>query len=235
MREVGVCHNFFPKFLPHSTEKNRTGTLLCFGKKPVSKKRTVNKGTSLLSVDTFLFHSAKTFRAETLRCFRKCLVSQIFFWWEKMGFVTIFFPSFCLTVRNKFVGEPFSVPEKIRYRKNLRIMGDFTIICWYFFVPQCQKNSCGNSSVFQKISGFANVFWQEKRGLYHDFLSKSLSHSTEKFRRGTLFVSENLGIFLGNEKRGCITICCQNPCLTVPENFVGYSFFVSGNFGYRKF
>ena len=228
--EEGVCHDFFAKILSHSTEKIRRWTLLCFRKNPVSKNFTDSNGTSLLSVDIFLFQSAKTFRAETLRCFRKFLVSQIFFWWEKMGFVTIFFPSLCLTVRKKFVGEPFSVPEKIRYRKNLRIMGGIHYYLLIFLCSTVPKNFVRKHFGVSETFWFRNFFWQEKRRLYHDFLSKSLSHSTEKIRRETLLCFRILRVsesFMDQRRGGCITFFCQNFWITIPQNVVGEPFCVS--------
>ena len=55
-----------------------------------------------------------------------------------------------------------------------------------FFVPQYRKISLGNTSVYQQISGIEK-FYASERGEYHVSPSKSfLSHSTEKFRWGTL-------------------------------------------------
>ena len=126
--EKGVCHNFFAKILSHSTKKIRRWTLLCFRKNPVSKNFTDSNGTSLLSVDIFLFQSAKTFRAETLRCFRNCLVSQIFFWWEKMGFVTIFFSKFVSYSTEKFRRGTFHCSRKNPVWKKLTDNGGNSLL-----------------------------------------------------------------------------------------------------------
>ena len=61
------------KFLSHSAEKFRRGTLLCFTKIPVSKKFMDKKGgrrkvVSQFSVENFLSHSAENFRRGTLLC-----------------------------------------------------------------------------------------------------------------------------------------------------------------------
>ena len=67
----------------------------------------------------------------------------------------------------------------------------------HFCTSQCQKNSLGNTSVFQK------VFWYRKNFM---------------------------------DRRGWgITIFCQFFSLTLPKNFVGEPFCVSGEFWYRNF
>ena len=54
-------------FLSHSTNTFRTGTLLCFGKFPVSKKITEKSGMSPFSVENFLLHSTENFVGEPFR------------------------------------------------------------------------------------------------------------------------------------------------------------------------
>ena len=62
-----------------------------------------------------------------------------------------------------------------------RVMSRFLPI---FFVSQCRKIS-GNISVNQKISG-SEKFYASERGVSSFFAENFLSHSTEKFRQGTL-------------------------------------------------
>ena len=73
--------------------------------------------------------------------------------------------------------------------------------------------------------------------MYHEFLSKFLSHSTKKYRRGTLVcfsIDRVPKIFMGKRRGVRVTIFCQSLFLTVPKNFVGQPFCVSENFVYRK-
>ena len=190
MREVGVCHNFFPKFLPHSTEKNRTGTLLCFGKKPVSKKRTVNKGTSLLSVDTFLFHSAKKNRAETVRCFRKYLVSQMFFDKRRRGCITIFCQSLCLRVPKFFVGQIFCVSGKIGYRKTLRIIRALHYYLMILFCSAVPKNFVRKHFGVSENVWFRKFLLTREDGVCHDFFPNFCLKVPKKLVREPFCVSE---------------------------------------------
>ena len=60
-----------------------------------------------------------------------------------------------------------------------------------------------------------------------------LSHSTEKFCRGTLVFQKCSGIEKFLDNRG-ITILSNFFCLTVPKNFVGEPFCVSENYWYGK-
>ena len=159
------------------------------------------------------------------------------FWFRKFfsderrwGLSRFFFPSLCLTVRKKFVGEPFSVPEKIRYRKNLRIMGGIHYYLLIFLCSTVPKNFVRKHFGVSETFWFRNFFWQEKRRLYHDFLSKSLSHSTEKIRRETLLCFRILRVsesFMDQRRGGCITFFCQNFWITIPQNVVGEPFCVS--------
>ena len=62
--------------------------------------------------------------------------------------------------------------------------GSFTVEI--FSSHRTEKTSPGNHSVFQKISGREKYF-MDKRGGYHDFPSKFLSHCTEIFHWRTLW------------------------------------------------
>ena len=65
--------------------------------------------------------------------------------------------------------------------------GEASVFCRKFFLShRTEKTSPGNHSVFQKISGREKYF-MDKRGGYHDFPSKFLSHCTEIFHWRTLW------------------------------------------------
>ena len=164
---MGVYHDFLSKSVSHRPKKFGGATLMCFRKNRVSKKLTDNKGTSLLSVDIFSFHSAEKVHAETHRCFRKFLVPQVFF--DKRRVVChIFLPKFCLTVLKKLVEQPFCASEKFCYRK---------------------------------------MFWIWEEGVVSRYLSKSLSHTTGKFRRGTLlcFRKRRVSEIFMDKRRGGVS------------------------------
>ena len=237
-REDGVCHDFFSKFLSQSTKKTRTGTLLCFRKKPVSKKRTVNKGTSLLSVDTFLFHSAKKTRAETVRCFRKYLVSQMFFDKRRGGCITIFCQSRCLTVPKIFVGKPSFVSKTFGYRKVLWIREEGGVSHFFvkIFDSQYRKMSLGNPSVFRKTR-VSKIYMDKRRGDCITIFCRSLCLRVPKFFVGQTFcVSEKIGY---RKKlriiRGIHYYLLIFFCSTVPKKFVRKHFGVSESFWLRNF
>ena len=88
------------------------------------------------------------------------------------------FPSkiFCLSAE-KFPGHPFNVSENLGYRKILCIIGGITIFRRKFFVSQCRK-------IFIR-GGFGKMFGKGG-GVSRFSVENFLSHSAEKFRRGTL-------------------------------------------------
>ena len=156
----GSCITFFCRSLCLAVPKNFGEQLFCVSEKNrISKKFTDNKGTSLLTVDIFLFHSAEKFRAETLRCFRKFLISQFFFD-KRRGRLSGFF--------SKVLSHS---TEKIRratllcFRKNLvskNVLNERRGVCITIFVKVCvsqyQKKSWGNPSVFQKKSSLEKIY-----------------------------------------------------------------------------
>ena len=76
--------------------------------------------------------------------------------------------------------------RKFRASQNfMHQRGGITFLPRKLFVTQYQKNSLGNTSVFQKISGIEK-FYASERGLSRFAVENFLSHSTEKFRWGTL-------------------------------------------------
>ena len=92
----------------YSSQTFRRGSLLCFGKFPVSKNIMHKSGTSRFSVENLLFHSTKKLRRGTNLCFRNFLLSKKFLdkRWECHDFSS---QIFCFTEPENFVGEPFSV------------------------------------------------------------------------------------------------------------------------------
>ena len=93
---------------------------------------------------------------------------------------------FCLTVSKNFVGEPFRVSGKVGYRKNLRIRWGYHCFLLLVCCPTESKKFVGEHVCVSENFGYRNFFLHNRRGVYHDFLSKSVSHSTEKHRRGNL-------------------------------------------------
>ena len=69
--------------------------------------------------------------------------------------------------------------------------GSFTVLSKFFLSHRTEKTSPGNHSVFQKISG-GEKYFMDKRGGYHDFPSKFLSHCTEIFHWRTLWCFRKL-------------------------------------------
>ena len=115
---------------------------------------------SRYSVKNVLSHSTEKHRRGTFLCFTKFLVS------EKIkdkrgrteGVSRCSVNFFCLTLPKNFVRETFCISQIFWYRKNLWIRGGMTDGVSQdnlskFFVSQYRKISCGNLSVFQKISG----------------------------------------------------------------------------------
>ena len=101
------------------------------------------------------------------------------------------FPSkmFCLTVPNHFVEEPFCVSESFGNQKILSLRGENHDFYRNFVVSQYQKNFVGEPFCVSK-----NFWYQKKlcirgkgrrKGVSRLSVGKFLSHSAEKFRRGT--------------------------------------------------
>ena len=102
--------------------------------------------------------------------------------------------NFCLTVPKIFVEEPFFAVQNFWYRKNLWIRGGQKGVSRFFlkfFLSDSAwkfrmgTHQCVINFGYRKILGF--------RESCHDFVSKILSHSAEKFRRETFLIcaSEN--------------------------------------------
>ena len=64
--------------------------------------------------------------------------------------------------------------------------GSITCLRRKLFVTQCRKILLGNTSVYQKISSIENFYASERGGGITFSIQNFLSHSTQKFRWGTL-------------------------------------------------
>ena len=97
----------------------------------------------------------------------------------------------CLTIPKNFVGEPFFVSQNLWYRKKLWIRrggGVITVFSQNFFLT-VPKNFVVEPfwSVFQKKSGSEKKIMDKRGGGVSRFsVENFLSHSAEKFHRGTL-------------------------------------------------
>ena len=190
-----LCHDFVSKILSHSAEKFRGETfLICASENFWSgKKIRIRGGGGNVTIfcQNFLSDSAKKLRRGTHQCvinfgFRKIL-----------GFRELCHDFVSKTLSHsaeKFRRETFLIcaSENFWSRKKIRIRGggNVTIFCQIFLSDSAEKlrrgtHQCVINFEFRKILGF--------RELCHDFVSKILSHSAEKFRRETFLIcaSEN--------------------------------------------
>ena len=101
--------------------------------------------------------------------------------------ITILSKNDFLTVPKIFVGEPFVFQKFFLSKKFMDRKGisRFSLEIFCLTVP---KKFPERSLLFQKTSGLEKLH----RMVYHDFVKKWFSHSSEKFRRRTLHFSENL-------------------------------------------
>ena len=189
------CHDFVSKILSHSAEKFRRETfLICASENFWSRKKIrIRRGGNItIFCQNFLSDIAEKLRRGTHQCvinfgFRKIL-----------GFrelCHVFVSKFLSHSAENFRRETFLIcaSEKFWSRKKIRIRGgggNITIFCQNFLTDSPEKlrrgtHQCVINFGFRKILGF--------RELCHDFLSKILSHSAEKFRRETFLIcaSEN--------------------------------------------
>ena len=143
----------------------------------------------------------------------------------------------------KFRRETFLIcaSENFWSRKKIRIRGGWgggkiTIFCQNFLSDSAEKlrrgtHQCVINFGCRKILGF--------RELCHDFVSKILSHSAEKFRRETFLICaseiswsrKKIRIRGGDISRFSV----KTFCLTVPKNFVEETISVSLISGIERF
>ena len=142
----------------------------------------------------------------------------------------------------KFRRETFLIcaSENFWPRKKIRIRGgggNITIFCQNFLSDSAEKlrrgtHQCVINFGYRKILGF--------RELCHDFVSKILSHSAEKFRRETLLICASENCFSRKKIRirggggGNITIFCQNFLSDSAEKLRRGTHQCVINFGFRK-
>ena len=103
-------------------------------------------------------------------------------------------------------------------------------------VSRSRKISYGNPYLFQKKSTFEKNL-RTIRGFHYFLLINFCLRKTKKLRRGTVLCFKILRVSnkcLDKRRRMCITIFCQNLCLTVPKTSVWQPFSVSEKNGFRK-
>ena len=178
----------------------------------------MKRGVSRFSVKNFWSHSAKKFRWETLQCIRKIRVAKNFM--HKKG-------------EKIYVFGKNSGVEKFRAKEG----GSFTVLSRIFLPHRTKKTSPGNHSVFQNFSGKEKDF-MNKRGRYHDFPSKFLSHRTEKFHWRTLWCFRKilLSKIFKHKREGGASRFCRNflSHMTQTKNFVKEPFCFLKFFWYGK-
>ena len=170
------------------------------------------EGALKFSVESFLSHSAENFGWGTTIL---CCVSEKFwlrksFEKEGQGVSKVSVESFLTLSAEIFIGEqPFSaVFQKISgSEKVLDKKGEYQELPWKVFCLTVPKNFVGEQpfcAVFQRISG-SESFEKEGEAVLKVSVESFLSHSSEKFGRGTILlccVSENSGSENVLKKRG---------------------------------
>ena len=158
---------------------------------------------------------------------------------NRRGGIKIFCPKVSVSLPTNFVGEHFGVSGNFGYRKNLCIGegGGISFPRRKLFVTQYRKISLGNTSVYREFSGIEKFCASEREGVSHFSVENFLSHSTKKFRWGTLRCIRKIRVskeFMHQRGRGYQFSPSKTVCHTVSKIFVGEHSGVSGNFGYRK-
>ena len=237
MREVGVCHNFFPKFLPHSTEKNRRATLLCFRNFLVSKNvMDKRKGCC----NTIFCHSRcltvlKNFVGKPSFVSKTFGYRKVFMDERKGVCITIFCQSLCLRVPKFFVGQIFCVSGKIGYRKTLRIIRALHYYLMIFFCSAVPKDFVRKHFGVSENVWFRKFLLTREDGVCHDFFPNFCLKVPKKLVREPFCVSEknryrkNVRLIRGLHYYLLILFCS-----TVPKKIVRKQFGVSENIWFRK-
>ena len=126
MCKKGISLFSIEKFLSHSADKIRRGTLLCFKKILLSKIFMYWRGGGHPGfVEIFLPHGTKNFVSEPF------WVSENFWYGKKImdklgeGGITIFCRNCFVSVPKNFVGEPFLVSKKLWPRNFSCIKGRY--------------------------------------------------------------------------------------------------------------
>ena len=157
-------HNFPSKSCYLTVSKNIVGETFCVSEKKQYRKNLWISGgrTSIHDFSQkFSVSHYRKLRWKTLLCFRKILVSKNVRDKRGGGYPGFSKKLFCLTVTKHFVEEPFCVSEKLLLSKLLmdKTRGVVSHFLSKFLSHTTEKILCGNTSVFQRISGFANYFW----------------------------------------------------------------------------
>ena len=176
----------------------------------------------------FLPHRTKKFSTGNHSVLQKISDRKKYFMDKRGGGgVSRFSVEFLLTVPKYFIGEHFGVSEKFFYRKFSFIGGGRGItVSSKFFVSQDRNEKLckGTLLFFRKFSGNEKNLWI-RGGLSRFSVEIFMSHSAEKFSRGTLQCVTNFGY----RKILCFRELCHDFvsnffCLTVPKNFIGETF-----------
>ena len=108
----------------------------------------------------------------------------------RRGYHSTLLKTFCLTVPIKFVGEHFSVPEKIFYRKFSSIgFGHHGFVEFFCPTGPKRKVSWRNLSVFRIFLVSKKKLWI-RGGLSRFSVEIFTSHIAENFREGILLFGE---------------------------------------------
>ena len=118
-----------------------------------------------------------------------------------------------LTVPKIFVGDSFSFQKNFLSKKLMDRKG-ISRFSLETFLSDSPEKIPSVTILIEKISGIKKLH----KMVYHDFVENWFSHSTDKFRRGTLLFSENYYYqkFLGIG-RGYHDFLWKFFCLTVPK------------------
>ena len=158
-------HDFSQIFLPHSIEKFRRGSLLCFKKLRMSDifmdKR---KGGVSQFFSKFFSHSTEKNRRATLMCFRRNLVTKNVMDTRRRSCITIFRQSFSLTVPKIFEGEPFCGSEKHRVSKNFTHKKGISFFVLLNFCPTESKSFVGEHVWVSENFVYRKILWIREEG-----------------------------------------------------------------------
>ena len=161
VREEGVCHDFFSKFLSHSTENIRRATLLFFRNFLVSKnvmdKR--RRGCITIPWQSLCLTVPENFVGYPF-VFQKTSGIENFYGQEKRGVYHDFCQSLCLTLPKNFVGQLFYVSKKYEYRKNPRIIRGIHYYLLIFFCLTAPKSFIGDPFRVSVKFWYRNIFYK---------------------------------------------------------------------------
>ena len=143
---------FIQKFLSHSTEKFRWGTLRCIKKFRVSKKFMHQRGGGyhVAPSKTFCHTVPKNFVGEHFAVSENFVYRKILC--IRRGYHYTPLKNFCLTVPIKFVEEPFCVSKEFWYRNvSSKGGGKLQGFVKKIFISQDRKNFAREPFCFRKF------------------------------------------------------------------------------------